>query len=108
MSLLLYGLTLAIPACGTLLLLPAIVRFCHAHGWLDQPGGRKQHCAPIPRLGGIAFFLSFMGTVVVGYFLAPYLTGLSELHRLFPSTAAPCRSPTACKHSSSACSPGLW
>jgi len=88
MSLLLYGLTLAIPLCGTLLLLPPIVRFCHAHAWLDQPGGRKQHRAPIPRLGGFAFFLSFTGTVIVGYFLAPYLAELSELRALFPSTAS--------------------
>ena len=87
MSLLLYGLTLIIPLGGTLLLLPAIVRFCHAHAWLDQPGGRRQHRVPIPRLGGIAFFLSFTGTVVVGYFLAPYLTELSQLQALISIVA---------------------
>ena len=88
MSALLYLLTLAIPLVGTLLLLPRIMRLAHAWGVLDQPGGRKQHRSPIPRLGGIAFFLSFTLTVLIGYVLAPYVTGIAEVRAAFPSIAA--------------------
>ncbi len=88
MSALLYVLTLAIPFVGTTLLLPRIMRLAHARGFLDQPGGRKQHGSPIPRLGGIAFFLSFTLTVLIGYVLAPYVTGIAEVRAVFPSIAA--------------------
>lgn len=87
MSALLYLLTLAIPLAGTMLLLPRIMRWAHARGFLDQPGGRKQHGSPIPRLGGIAFFVSFTLTVVIGYVLAPYVTGIAEVRAAFPSVA---------------------
>ncbi len=88
MSALLYLLTLGIPLVGTLLFLPWIVRWSHAEGWLDEPGGRKQHAAPIPRLGGVAFFLSFSLTVLLGFLLAPYVASLAEIRAAFPSIAA--------------------
>lgn len=88
MTALLYLLTLGIPLTGTMLVLPWIVRWSHAEGWLDAPGGRKQHAEPIPRLGGIAFFLSFTLTVLLGFLLAPHLTTLTEIREAFPSVAA--------------------
>jgi UDP-GlcNAc:undecaprenyl-phosphate GlcNAc-1-phosphate transferase len=71
-----------------MLFLPWIVRWSHAEGLLDEPGGRKQHAAPIPRLGGIAFFLSFTLTVALGFLLAPHVATLPEIRAVFPSIAA--------------------
>ncbi len=83
----LYSLVVALPFAGTSLLLPLVRRFCVAHGWLDHPGGRKQHQAPVPRLGGTAFFASFALTVLVGVALAPTLTAIPEVRRLVPEIA---------------------
>jgi len=88
MSFVLYGLALSVPLVGTVLLLPVIIRLCHVRGWLDRPGGRKQHEKPIPRLGGVAFFLSFTVTVSTGFLLAPHLSAFAELRALFPGVAA--------------------
>lgn len=88
MSELLYLAILTIPLVGTMLLVPPIIHGSRARGWLDQPGGRKQHDAPVPRLGGIAFVVSFTFTVSLGYFLAPYLTSITELRAAFPTIAA--------------------
>jgi UDP-GlcNAc:undecaprenyl-phosphate GlcNAc-1-phosphate transferase len=41
---------------------------------LDDPGHRKIHNEPMPRLGGIAVFVSFTGLVLVGYLLIPSLS----------------------------------
>jgi UDP-GlcNAc:undecaprenyl-phosphate GlcNAc-1-phosphate transferase len=84
----LYALVVALPLAGTSLLLPLVRRFCFARGWLDHPGGRKQHQAPVPRLGGIAFFASFALTVVVGVALAPMLTAVAEVRALVPEIAS--------------------
>jgi UDP-GlcNAc:undecaprenyl-phosphate GlcNAc-1-phosphate transferase len=43
----------------TLLLTPACRAACRRFGWVDQPGIRKLHKAPIPRAGGIAIFLGY-------------------------------------------------
>ncbi len=83
----LYVLLVALPFAGTSLLLPLVTRFCIARGWLDRPGGRKQHLSPIPRLGGIAFFASFALTVLVGVALAPTLTALAPVRALLPEIA---------------------
>ena len=88
MSTLLYLLILTIPLLGTMVLVPGVVRWSQAHGWLDRPGGRKQHRTPVSRLGGLAFFLSFTATVLGGYLLAPYLTSRPVLRALFPDVAA--------------------
>lgn len=85
---LLYAVVAAIPMLGTMLLLPRIVRLSHRFGWLDEPSGRKQHDAPTPRLGGIAFYLSFTLTVGLGYALAPRLIALPEIQAAFPNIAA--------------------
>jgi UDP-GlcNAc:undecaprenyl-phosphate/decaprenyl-phosphate GlcNAc-1-phosphate transferase len=87
-TLLLYVVLLALPFAGTSLLLPLVKRVCIGRGWLDYPGGRKQHRVPVPRLGGIAFFLSFAVTVIVGFALAPMLTSLPVVRQAVPSIAA--------------------
>ena len=54
-------LTLSILVAFTLsyLAIPRIIRLAHANNWMDTPGGRKQHEAPTPSLGGIAIFAGF-------------------------------------------------
>jgi UDP-GlcNAc:undecaprenyl-phosphate GlcNAc-1-phosphate transferase len=83
----LYVLLVALPFAGTSLLLPLVKRVCVARGWLDYPGGRKQHRAPVPRLGGIAFFVSFALTVLVGFAFAPTFTTFPEVRALLPEIA---------------------
>lgn len=87
-TLLLYLVVLALPFLGTSFLLPAITKICIDHGWLDHPGGRKKHRVPVPRLGGIAFFLSFTVTVLIGFALAPSLTSLPAVKQAVPPIAA--------------------
>ena len=46
---------------ASLVLTPSIRRFCQRVEWLDVPqDGRRLHTAPVPRLGGVAIFLSVM------------------------------------------------
>jgi UDP-GlcNAc:undecaprenyl-phosphate GlcNAc-1-phosphate transferase len=84
----LYALVGAVPFAGTSLLLPLVKRFCLRWGWLDHPGGRKQHRAPVPRLGGIAFFVSFATTVLAGVAIAPYLVALPAARAFVPEVAS--------------------
>ncbi|HUU47007.1 MAG TPA: MraY family glycosyltransferase [Acidobacteriota bacterium] len=42
----------------TVLLVPLIARLCRQRGWLDQPGPRKVHTRPTPRLTGVALFVA--------------------------------------------------
>jgi UDP-GlcNAc:undecaprenyl-phosphate GlcNAc-1-phosphate transferase len=79
-----YVLVAALPFGATSLLLPIVKRHCYTRGWLDVPGGRKQHLTPVPRLGGVAFFVSFAFTVLVGVALAPTLTAIPEVRRIVP------------------------
>lgn len=41
---------------GTLVAIPQVKRAAHRFGFLDWPGGRKNHTAPVPLLGGVAIF----------------------------------------------------
>ncbi|HEX9723802.1 MAG TPA: MraY family glycosyltransferase [Vicinamibacteria bacterium] len=79
-----YLLTAAIPLGMTLLLTPWIRSRAIRHGFLDRPGGRKAHDAPKPRLGGIAIYLSFSATVLVGFALAPWMASVPALRSLLP------------------------
>jgi UDP-GlcNAc:undecaprenyl-phosphate GlcNAc-1-phosphate transferase len=45
-------------------------------GVIDNPGHRKVHSVPTPRMGGVAVYMSFVVAVAVGYRLAPNLTSL--------------------------------
>jgi UDP-GlcNAc:undecaprenyl-phosphate GlcNAc-1-phosphate transferase len=53
------------------LLLSVVLTWCvralaHAHGWLEPPQqGRHVHTVAVPRVGGIAIYVSFMVVVVV-------------------------------------------
>jgi len=88
MTIWVYLLALTGPLGATLFLVPWIRSFCINRSVLDWPGDRKRHREPIPRLGGIAIFVSFTGTVLVGFALAPYLASFTGLRGLFPHMMA--------------------
>ncbi len=49
---------------------------------VDKPGERKVHKKPIPRLGGVAIFLSFLLTVFIYYFFRPQFFDFGPLSNL--------------------------
>ncbi len=55
-------------ALCSLVATPIVRRVAQRFGWVDRPdGGRKQHAEPIPRVGGLAIYTSFV--VSSGVFL---------------------------------------
>jgi len=55
-------------------------------GVIDDPGPRKVHRAPTPRIGGVAVFGAFTAVVLAGYFGVPVLSRLPwvETHLASP------------------------
>lgn len=51
----------------SILLTARIGQLCRRLGWLDQPSERRVHVAPVPRLGGVAMFLTFVFTAALVY-----------------------------------------
>jgi UDP-GlcNAc:undecaprenyl-phosphate/decaprenyl-phosphate GlcNAc-1-phosphate transferase len=65
-------LVLVLAALTALTLTPITRNFARARGWMDRPdGGRKRHLAPVPRIGGVAVFGSFLLTCGVLLVLEP-------------------------------------
>lgn len=59
-------LLLALAFVLALLLTPLVRALAVKRGWLDRPDGRrKAHAAPVPRLGGLAVYASFLVASVV-------------------------------------------
>lgn len=66
------GIATLITAMGlTWIATPHVIRLADRLGALDHPGGRKTHAMPMPRIGGVAVFIGFVG----GLALAALLTG---------------------------------
>ena len=57
-------------------LVPVATRLARRHGVLDDPGPRKVHAAPTPRIGGIAVWAAFSVVVLTGYLGVPLIAGL--------------------------------
>jgi UDP-GlcNAc:undecaprenyl-phosphate GlcNAc-1-phosphate transferase len=57
-------------------LVPAAGWLARRHGVIDDPGPRKVHLRPTPRIGGIAVWAAFATVVVAGYFGVPVLSRL--------------------------------
>jgi UDP-GlcNAc:undecaprenyl-phosphate GlcNAc-1-phosphate transferase len=50
-----------IATCASVVLTPLVRRVCEHGGWLDHPGGvRRVHERAVPRLGGLAVFMSVL------------------------------------------------
>ena len=54
----LIALTFAAALVVGLVVTPVVRGYAHHRGYLDQPGGRKVHQVPIPRLGGVAMTIA--------------------------------------------------
>jgi UDP-GlcNAc:undecaprenyl-phosphate GlcNAc-1-phosphate transferase len=62
-------LALGAAATASFLLTPLAMRFARATGTIDQPdAGRRIHSRPIPRAGGLAVVVAFVGVGVVAMF----------------------------------------
>ena len=48
----------------TIILLFAVRDIALKTGWVDHPGGRKQHAHPVPTIGGVAMFLGFCTAII--------------------------------------------
>ena len=64
-----YLAMLVISALGSWVLTPIAIRLAHRWGAVDQPGPRKVHAKPMPRLGGVAVFMGFLLPWIGLYFL---------------------------------------
>lgn len=62
---LLYGIGFVASCLIALLLTPLVKRIAFWIGAIDKPNGRKVHTKIMPRLGGLAIFLSFVGAFFV-------------------------------------------
>lgn len=76
-----FTLLFATAAVSSAVLNPMLMRVGHRVGILDQPGGRKLHVAPIPRLGGVAVALAL--TLALG------VAVVLEARALVPATPDP-------------------
>ena len=65
----LIALTFAAALVVGLVVTPIVREFAHRLELLDQPGGRKVHQVPIPRLGGVAMAIAF-GFAIAGATIA--------------------------------------
>jgi len=75
----LISLTFATALVVALLATPIVRGFAHGRSWLDQPGGRKVHAVPIPRLGGVAMAIAFGVAMGVAILLSPDLDAVGGL-----------------------------
>jgi UDP-GlcNAc:undecaprenyl-phosphate GlcNAc-1-phosphate transferase len=67
----LYILLFAFLGVGALT--PLIVHLSHQWGLVDQPSDRKIHTQPTPRLGGVAVYLGFLGSVLLNSILPDWM-----------------------------------
>jgi UDP-GlcNAc:undecaprenyl-phosphate GlcNAc-1-phosphate transferase len=68
-----YILVSFLSAYLTYLLIPPVKAFSQRKGIMDLPDSRKIHSYPVPRLGGVAFVISFTLAVWLGFIANPKL-----------------------------------
>ncbi|HFD38836.1 MAG TPA: undecaprenyl/decaprenyl-phosphate alpha-N-acetylglucosaminyl 1-phosphate transferase [Anaerolineae bacterium] len=61
-----YAVTFASALLLAALLTPIAARLARRWDVVDRPGGRRAHHGAVPRLGGVALFIAFVGAVGVG------------------------------------------
>jgi UDP-GlcNAc:undecaprenyl-phosphate/decaprenyl-phosphate GlcNAc-1-phosphate transferase len=76
----LIALTFAAATVVSLMVTPIVRGVAHRYGLLDQPGERKVHEIPIPRLGGVAMAVAFGVAIGIATLASPDL-GASGLLR---------------------------
>ncbi|MBI3807824.1 MAG: undecaprenyl/decaprenyl-phosphate alpha-N-acetylglucosaminyl 1-phosphate transferase [Nitrospirae bacterium] len=67
----LYILLFAFLGAGALT--PLMAHLSHQWGLVDQPSDRKIHVYPTPRLGGVAVYLGFLGSVLLNSILPDWM-----------------------------------
>lgn len=74
------ALVLVISAVAALALTPLVRNWARARGWMDRPDGRRKlHAVPVPRVGGIAVYLSFAFSVGLILVTAPEAIGSGKV-----------------------------
>ena len=69
-------------ACASLVLTPLVRRACQRVGWLDLPdGARRVHRRAVPRLGGVAIYVSFVAALAALAPLDNVVTGALDANR---------------------------
>jgi UDP-GlcNAc:undecaprenyl-phosphate GlcNAc-1-phosphate transferase len=81
-------LVLAAAALLSAALVPAARALAVHLGVVDPPGPRKIHDAAMPRMGGVAVYLSFVTVVLVGHALGPALFGVPWVNAWFGESVA--------------------
>lgn len=63
---------------------PVMIRLATKFGFMDKPNYRKIHTKEIPRLGGLAIFLSFnIGLILLYFFTDVFVNGQNMFYALF-------------------------
>jgi UDP-GlcNAc:undecaprenyl-phosphate GlcNAc-1-phosphate transferase len=75
-----YFLGFLTAAVASSVLTPLVRRIALVRGWVATPGGRNVHTTPTPRVGGIAMFLAFVGTLGGLIALVPEARSLAGEH----------------------------
>jgi UDP-GlcNAc:undecaprenyl-phosphate/decaprenyl-phosphate GlcNAc-1-phosphate transferase len=71
--------SIILPILLSLLITPWVIRFAKKIGATDAPGERKVHTTEMPRIGGLAIFISFSISALTIYLLFPEVfTKVSE------------------------------
>lgn len=73
------ALTFAAALVVGLVVTPLVRHFAHGLDLLDQPGGRKVHQVPVPRLGGVAMALAFGVAIGAATIASPDLGAVGGL-----------------------------
>lgn len=70
-----YFLLFTVATCSSLLLTPIVRRICQRFSWLDDPRQeRRTHEKAVPRLGGVAIFLSMLAGLTPLLFITNLVT----------------------------------
>lgn len=70
----LYILLLSFAVAFTLT--PVLIRLGIRWGLVDRPSERKIHAAPIPRVGGLAVYLGFVGAILINSILEDWMVAI--------------------------------
>lgn len=74
-----YFLVAMLSAYLTYIFVPIVKNYCLKHSILDNPGPRKIHKSPMPRLGGVAFMPAFLLAIWLGFISDPQLWRVERL-----------------------------
>src|SRR5215470_12196127 len=68
-------------AAATFALTPIYIALAGRLGWLDRPGGRKQHAAATPTMGGLVIFAVVFAGIAVAMSLGNRVSEMLYPHR---------------------------